>query len=136
MALSTSQAIRAIVMPGLVVILAAAVVIVVVLIITAAVTVIVALVFTTVIVATLVVNGAGSPLGFFDIGISVCCLYQFVDGCGPFAVQLSMELLVLEPFGESGDGLSIGDVRNGVSCLREVPDEVMQGLLRGLMKLL
>ena len=41
-----------------------------------------------------------------------------------------------EPFGEGGDGLGFGDVGNGVSCLQEVPNELMQGLLGGLMKLL
>ena len=38
--------------------------------------------------------------------------------------------------GEGGNDLSVGDVGNGVSYLREVPDEVMQELLGGLMKLL
>ena len=47
-----------------------------------------------------------------------------------------MELLMLEPFGEGGDGLGVSDVGNRVSCLQEVSDEVMQGLLGGLMKLL
>ena len=63
-------------------------------------------------------------------------MYQFIDGSRPLAVQLSMELLVLEPFGEGGDGLGVGDVGNRVSCLREAPDEVAQGLLEGQMKLL
>ena len=44
-------------------------------------------------------------------------------------VQLSTELLMPEPFGESGDGLDVSDVGNEVSCLREEPDEVTQGLL-------
>ena len=46
-----------------------------------------------------------------------------------------MELFVPEPFGESGDGLGVSDVGNGISCLRETPDEVAQGLPKGLMKL-
>ena len=41
-----------------------------------------------------------------------------------------------KPFGESGDGLSVSDVGNEISCLREAPDEVTQGLPGGLMKLL
>ena len=41
-----------------------------------------------------------------------------------------------EPLGESGDGLDVSDVGNGISCLQEMPDEVMQGILGGLMKLL
>ena len=47
-----------------------------------------------------------------------------------------MKLLMPEPFGEGSDGLGVGDVWNGVSCLREVPDKVTQGLLGVLMKLL
>ena len=43
---------------------------------------------------------------------------------------------MLEPFGESGDGLGVSDVGNKFSCLQEAPDEVMQGLPSGLMKLL
>ena len=43
---------------------------------------------------------------------------------------------MLEPFGESGDGLSVSDVGKEISCLREVPDEVAQGVPGGLMKLL
>ena len=92
--------------------------------------------FTTVIVAALVVSGTGSPFSFFGVGISVCYLYQFADGCGPLVVQLSMELLIPKPFGESDNGLGINNVGNRVSCLQEAPDEVTQGLLRGLMKLL
>ena len=41
-----------------------------------------------------------------------------------------------KPFGEGGDGLGISDVGNKVSCLREAPDKVVQGLLGELMKLL
>ena len=41
-----------------------------------------------------------------------------------------------DPFGESGDGLSISDVGNRISCLREASDEVTQGLPEGLMNLL
>ena len=94
-----------------------------VLVVTAAVVVVVAPVFMTVIVASLVMSRAGSPFGSFCIGISVCYLYQFADGCGPLAVQLAMELLVSEPFGESGDGLGVYDVGNEISYLQEAPDE-------------
>ena len=104
-------------MLGLVVILAAVMVVAAVLVVTAAVTVIVAPVFTTVIVAAVVVSGASSSFDFFGIGISVCCLYPFADDCGPLAVQLAMELLMPEPFGESGDGLSVSNVGNIISCL-------------------
>ena len=97
--------------------LVAVAVVATVLIITAVVMVIVASVFTSVIVAALVVGGAGSPFGFFGVCVSVCCLYQFIDGCRPLAVHLSIELLMLEAFGESSDGLGISDVGNGVSCL-------------------
>jgi hypothetical protein len=51
-------------------------------------------------------------------------------------VQLATELLMLEPFGESGDGLGASDVGNGISHLREAPNEVTQGLPKGFMKLL
>ena len=88
-----------------------------VLVVTVAVVVVIAHVFTMVIVAVLVVSGAGSPFSFFGVGISVCCLYQFIDGYGPLVVQLATELLVPEPFGESGDGLGVSDVGNRVSCL-------------------
>ena len=47
-----------------------------------------------------------------------------------------MKLLVLEPFGDSGNGLYVSDVGNTISYLREAPDEVTHGLLGGLMKLL
>ena len=134
--LSTSQAIWAVVMPGLMVILAVVTVVVVALVVMVAVVVIVAPVFTTVIIMALVVSGAGSPFDFFGVTIPVCYLYQFTDGCEPLAVQLAMELLMLEPFGESSDGLGISDVGNEISCLQEAPNEVMHGLLRGLMKLL
>ena len=30
--------------------------------------------------------GSRLPFGFFSIGISVCYLYQLIDGCGPLAV--------------------------------------------------
>ena len=103
-ALSTSRAIREVIMPGLVVILVV-------------VMVIVEPIFTMVIVAALVVSGAGSPFGFFGVGISVCYLYQFIDGCGPLVVHLAIELLMPEPFGESSDGLGVGDVGNRISCL-------------------
>ena len=118
------------------IILAAVVVVTAVMIIMVAVTVVVAPIFMTVIVAALVVSRVGSPFSFFGVSVFVCYLYQFTDGSGPLVVQLSIELLMLEPFGESGDGLDVSDVGNGVSCLREAPDEFTQGLLGGLMKLL
>ena len=40
-----------------------------------------------------------------------------------------------KPFGEGGNGLDVGDVGDGVSCLREAPDEVTQRFPRGPMKL-
>ena len=73
-------------MPRLAVILAAVMVIAMVLIITVAVAVVIAPVFTALIIATLVVSRAGSPFGFFSIDVSICCLYQFTDGCGPLVV--------------------------------------------------
>ena len=111
-------------MPEITIILAAIAVVVAVVIIMAVVTVVVVNVFMLIIVAALVVGEAGSPFSFFSIGIPVCCLYQFTDGCGPLVAQLSMELLVLKPFGEGGDGFGVSDVGNEVSCLRETPDEV------------
>ena len=54
---------------------------------------------------------------FFGVGVLVSCLYQFVDGCGPLAVQLATKLLMSEPFGEGSYGLDIGDVGDRVSCL-------------------
>ena len=75
MALSASHAILAVVTLGLVVILVMVSVVTAVLIVTAA-----------VIIAAFVVSGTGSPFGFFDIGISICYLYQFADGCGPLMV--------------------------------------------------
>ena len=71
-ALSTSRAIRAVVMLGLAVILAVATVVAAVLIVTAAVMVVVVPVFTMIIVVALVVREAGRPFGFFDVGVSVC----------------------------------------------------------------
>ena len=85
-ALSGSRAIRAVVTPGLTVILAVVAVIATVLIVTAMVVVIVAHVFMMVIVAALVVSRVSSLFGFFDVSVSICCLYQFTDGCGPLTV--------------------------------------------------
>ena len=96
---------------------AVVVIIVVIVIVMTVVAVIVASVFTLVIIAALVVGGASNPFSFFGIGVPICCLYQFADGCGPLAVQLLTELLVLEPFGEGGDGHGVGDAGNGVACL-------------------
>jgi hypothetical protein len=39
-------------------------------------------------------------------------------------VQLATELLVLEPFGESGNGPGASDVGNEISCLQDAPNEV------------
>ena len=38
-------------------------------------------------------------------------------------VELSVELLVLEPLGECGDSLTVANVGDGVPGLREAPDE-------------
>ena len=70
-----------------------------------------------VVTSVFVMSGAGSPFGFFGIGVSVHHLYQLADGGGPLAVQLAAKLLMSKPFGEGSDGLSISDVRNRVSCL-------------------
>jgi hypothetical protein len=50
-------------------------------------------------------------------------------------IELSMELLMLEPLGECGNSLTIADVGDGVPSLREAPDETARGLPGGLMKL-
>ena len=115
-ALSASQAIWAVVALGLTVIVTAVMVVAVVLVIMTVIVVIVAPVITMVIIAALMVSRAGSPFNFFDVSILVCHLYQFANGCRPLVVQLAMELLMPEPFGEGSDGLGIRDVRNGVSC--------------------
>ena len=114
-ALFCPRALRAVVTLGLAMNLVAVAVVATVLIITAVVMVI---------VTVLVVSGVGNPFGFFGVGVFVCCLYQFTDGCGPLVVQLAPKLLVLEPFGESDDGLGVSDVGNEISCLREALDEV------------
>ena len=74
-ALSAPRALWAVITLGLMIILAAVVVIAAVLVIMAVVAVIVAPVFTSIIVAALLVGRAGSPFGFFGVGVSVCCLY-------------------------------------------------------------
>jgi hypothetical protein len=73
-------------MLGVAIILVAVAIVVAFLIVTVTVMVVVAPIFTMVIIVTLVVGGAGSPFSFFDIGITVCCLYQFIDGCGPLVI--------------------------------------------------
>jgi hypothetical protein len=50
-------------------------------------------------------------------------------------VELSTELLALEPLGECGNSHAIIDVGDGIPGLREAPNETVQGLPRGLMKL-
>jgi len=93
------------------------IIMVAVVIVTATVIIVVAPHIAAVIVTALVASGAGSPFNFFSIGIFIYRLYQFTDGCGPLAVQLATELLVPKPLGESGDGLGVSDVGNGISCL-------------------
>ena len=70
-----------------------------------------------VVASVFAMSGVSSLFGFFGVGVSICHLYQLANGGGPLAVQLTVKLLVLEPFGEGSDGLGIGDVGDGVSCL-------------------
>ena len=39
-----------------------------------------------VVMSVFAMSRAGSPFGFFDVDVSVCCLYQLIDSCGPLAV--------------------------------------------------
>ena len=105
-----------IITPGVMVIMTAITVITMVMTIAAVIVIVVASVF--------MMSRAGSPFNFFDVSILVCHLYQFANGCRPLVVQLAMELLMPEPFGEGSDGLGISDVRNGVSYFRETPNKV------------
>jgi hypothetical protein len=89
-----------------------------------------------VVMAALGVIGSSSSLGFLDVGVAVCHLYQLTDGRRPLMVELSTKLLVLEPLGECSDSLTITNVRDGIPSLREAPDEIVQGLPEGQMKLL
>ena len=63
------------------------------------------------------------PIGFFRVCIRVCNLEEFVDGLGPLEVKYGAQLLMVMEFsGESGDGLTIPDVGDGVPYFREMPD--------------
>ena len=44
--------------------------------------------------------------------------------------------MVMESFGESGDGLAVPDVGDGVPCFREVPNVASKRFPRGLMEFL
>ena len=98
-----------IVTPGVAVIMMAITVVTTVMTIMVAIMIIVTFVF--------MMSRAGSPFSFFGIDVSICYLYQLTDGGGPLAVQLAVKLLMSEPFGEGSDGLDIGHVGDGVSCL-------------------
>ena len=88
-----------------------------------------------VVASVFVVSRAGSLFGFFRVGVSIHRLNQLTNGGRPLAVQLAVKLLMSEPFGKGSNGLNIGDVGYGVSCLRETPDKVAQRFPGGLMKL-
>ena len=51
-----------------------------------------------------------------------CNLEEFTDGLGPLTVKFGAQLLMVESSGESGDGLAVPDVENGVPCFGEMPD--------------
>jgi hypothetical protein len=40
---------------------------------------------------------------------------------------------MVKPLGEGGDGLGVGDVGDGISCFREMSDEVPERISRSLM---
>ena len=84
-----------------------------VVIVVVVVAIIIASFLTTVVMAALGVIGVSSPLGILSVGISVCYLYLLAHGRRPLAVELSTELLMLEPLGECGDSLTITDVGDG-----------------------
>ena len=72
--------------------------------------------FAVIIITTWVAIRAGStsnvvlelPIGFFGVCVRVCNLEEFADGLGPLAVNFGAQLLmVMESFGERGDGLTI-----------------------------
>ena len=67
--------------------------------------------------STFMMSTAGSSFGFFNVSVSIRCLYPLIDGGRHLAVQLVTKVLVSEPFGEGSDGLGIGDVVDRVSCL-------------------
>ena len=63
------------------------------------------------------------PISFFVVCVQVCNLEEFADGLEPLAVKFGAQLLmVMEPSGESGDGLAVPDVGDGVPCFIETPD--------------
>jgi hypothetical protein len=64
-------------------------------IIMAVVAIIVAPIVTTVVVVAVVAIRTGNPFSFLSFGIAICYLYQFANGRGPLAIQLSAELFVL-----------------------------------------
>ena len=102
----------------------------------AVVTIVIASFLVMVVLMVLGVIEASNSLNFLDVGVAICYQYQLIDGRRPLVVELSSELLVLEPLGECGDSIAITDVGDGVPGLREAPDETTQGLPEGLMKLL
>jgi len=54
-------------------------------------------------------------INLFGVYVRVCHLEEFTDGLGPLAVKFGAQLLmVMESSGESGDGLTILDVGDGV----------------------
>ena len=108
-ALSSSRAPWTIVTPGVAVIVTVITVVTTVMTIAAAIVIIITSVFA--------VTRAGSPFGFFGVGVSVRRLNQLANDGRPLAVQLPAKLLVSKPFGKGSDGLGIGDVGDGVSCL-------------------
>ena len=64
-----------------------------------------------------------------------CNLEEFTDGLGPLTVKFGAQLLmVMESSGESGDGLAVLDVGNGVPCFGETPDVALQRFPSGLME--
>ena len=81
--------------------------------------------FTAIIITTWVAMRAGSTsnivlellISFFEVYVRVCNLEDFADGLGPLAVKFGAQLLmVMESSGESGDGLTIPDIGDGVPC--------------------
>ena len=56
-----------------------------------------------------------------------------VYGLLKFGAQL---LMVMESSGESGDGLTVPNVGDGVPCFREAPDLASQRFPRSLMEFL
>ena len=101
--------------------------------------------FTAIIITTWVVIRVGSTsnvvlelsINFFGVCVRVCNLKEFTDGLGPLAVKFGAQLLmVMESSGESGDGLTIPDIGDGVPCFRETPDVASQRFPRRLMEFL